>query len=110
MLCLVLSFLCGTSVRGAQPDKEIDRLAKAYRAERTNLSGELLCLDAIDAGVSRRSFCAVGDAIFARLRQEVATCGAGLHAGFVDFHPLRRRRPADARFKLPTSAGILRQV
>jgi hypothetical protein len=90
ILCLVLSFLCGTSVRGAQPDKEIDRLANAYRAARTEFERRAVCLDAIDAGViAEGRSVAVVDAIFGTTyARKLPRVGAGLEAGFVDFHPL----------------------
>ena len=107
MLCLVLSFLCGTSVRGAQPDKEIDRLAKAYRAARTEFERRAVCLDAIDAGViAEGRSVAVVDAIFGTNDAGKLPRGSELEAGVVDFH-LSRRRPA-TRLLPPTSAGILR--
>src|ERR1700747_2837990 len=61
ILCLVLSFLSGTTVRAAQ----VDRFAKAYRAARTEIERRAVCLEAIDAGVIAvgRSV-AVVDAIF----------------------------------------------
>lgn len=89
-LCLVLSFLHGTSVSGAQPDKEIDRLAEAYRAARTEFGRRAVCLEGIDAGVI-----AVGrpvdvvDAIFgtsyAKKRRPPLH---ELETGTVEFHPL----------------------
>jgi len=52
MLCLVLIFLNGTSARGTQPhDKEIERLAKAYRGAQTEFERRAVCIEAIDAGV-----------------------------------------------------------
>jgi hypothetical protein len=88
ILCLVLSFLCGTSVRGAQPDKEIDRLAKAYRAARTEFERRAVCLDAIDAGViADRSSVAVVDAIFGTTYARKLPHGRELETGIVDFHP-----------------------
>jgi hypothetical protein len=90
ILCLVLSFLHGTSVRGQQPDKEIDRLAKAYRAASTEFERRAVCLEAIDAGVIAvgRSL-AVVDAIFgtsyAKKRRPPRH---ELETGVVDFHPL----------------------
>src|SRR5215470_9769597 len=51
ILCLVLGFLDGASLTQAQPDKEIDRLAKAYRAAKTEFEQRTVCLDAIDTGV-----------------------------------------------------------
>jgi hypothetical protein len=89
-LCLVLSFLCGTSAMGAQPDKEIDRLAKAYRAARTEFERRAVCLDAIDGGViaEGRSVTVV-DAIFGTTyATKLPRVGAGLDAGVVRFHPL----------------------
>jgi hypothetical protein len=89
ILCLVLSFLCGTSVRGAQPDKEIDRLASAYRAARTEFERRAICLDAIDAGVVARGHSvAVVDAIFGTTYVKKLPRGSELETGVVDFHPL----------------------
>jgi hypothetical protein len=65
ILSLVLSFLYGTGVSGAQPDKEVDRLGGAYQAARTGLERRGVCLDTIDAGVIARDRpVAVVDAIF----------------------------------------------
>jgi hypothetical protein len=90
MLCLVLSFLCGTSLTGAQPDKEIDRLAKAYRAARTEFERRTVCREAIDAGViAEGRSVAVVDAIFGTAyAKKLPRVGTGLDAGVVRFHPL----------------------
>jgi hypothetical protein len=89
ILCLALSFLCGTSVRGAQPDKEIDRLAKAYRTAQTEFGRRAVCLEAIDGGViARGRSVTVVDAIFGTTYARKLPRGSELEAGFVDFHPL----------------------
>jgi len=90
ILCLVLSLLYGTSVTGAQPDKEIDRLARAYRAAQTELERRAVCLDAIDAGVvARGRSVAVVDAVFGTTyARKLPPAGGGLEVGVVDFHPL----------------------
>lgn len=86
--CLVLSFLYGTGMRGAQPDKGIDRLAKAYRAARTEFERRAVCLDAIDAGViARDRSVAVVDAIFGTTYAKKLPRGIELEKGVVDFHP-----------------------
>ena len=88
ILCIVLGFLCDTSVKGAQPDKEIDRLAKAYRAARTESERRAICLDVIDAGVIARGHSvAVVDAIFGTNYAGKLPPGSELAAGVVDFHP-----------------------
>lgn len=90
-LCLVLSFLAGTCATGAQKNKEqeIDRLAKAYRAARTEFERRAVCLDAIDAGViGRGRRVAVVDAIFSTNYARELPSGSELEAGVVDFHPL----------------------
>jgi len=89
ILCLVLGFLYGTSLTQAQPDKEIDRLAKAYRAAKTEFERRAVCLDAIDTGViaDGRSV-AVVDAIFGTTYAKKLPPGRELAWGFVDFHPL----------------------
>lgn len=95
ILCLVLGFLYGTSVRAAQPDKEIDRLAKAYRAARTEFERRAVCLDAIDTGViARDRSVAVVDAIFGTTYARKLPRGRELETGVVDFHPLPP--PSDA--------------
>jgi hypothetical protein len=90
ILCLVLSFLCGASVRAAQPDREIDRFAKAYRAAQTEFERRAVCIEAIDAGViAVGSPVAVVDAIFGT--SYVKKRRPRLHeleTGTVDFHPL----------------------
>jgi hypothetical protein len=64
-LCLVLSLLYGKGVSGAEPDMKVDRLAKAYRAARTEFERRAVCLDAIDAGVIARGRpVVVVDAVF----------------------------------------------
>jgi hypothetical protein len=90
ILCLVLSLLHDTSVRGAQQDKEIDRLARAYRAARTELERRTVCLEAIDAGVvARGRSVKVIDAVFGTTyARKRPPAGGELEWGFVDFHPL----------------------
>ncbi len=93
ILCLVFSFLTSTCAGGAQPDKEkeIDRLAKAYRAARTEFDRRTVCLDAIDAGVIARGRpVAVVDAIFGTDYVSKLPTGSELETGVVDFHPLTR--------------------
>ena len=51
ILFLVLSFLSGASAGGPQQEKEIERLAKTYRAAQTEFERRAVCLDAIDAGI-----------------------------------------------------------
>jgi hypothetical protein len=89
ILCLVLSLLCCTSGRAAQPDKEIDRLARAYRAARTEFERRAVCLDVIDAGVvARDRSVAVVDAVFGTTyARKLPPEGGGLETGVVDFHP-----------------------
>ncbi len=90
ILCLALGFLYGTSVRGDQPDQEISRLAKAYRAAQTELDRRAVCLDAIDSGVvARGRSVAVIDAIFGTTYAgKLPSSGGGLEVGVVDFHPI----------------------
>jgi hypothetical protein len=89
ILCIVLSFLYGTSMRGAQADKEVDRLAKAYRAARTEFERRAVCLQAIDEGVvTRGRSVAVVDAVFGTTyAKKLPPAGGGLETGVVDFHP-----------------------
>jgi hypothetical protein len=79
-----------SSVRGTQPDKEIERLAKAYRAARTEFERRAVCLDAIDAGVVARGHSvAVIDTVFGTTwARKVPPAGAELEWGVVKFHPL----------------------
>jgi hypothetical protein len=90
ILCLALSLLYGTSVRGSQPDKQIDRLARAYRAARTEFERRAVCLDAIDAGVvARGRSVAVVDAVFGTTwARKLPPAGGELEWGVVEFHPL----------------------
>jgi len=90
ILCVVLSLVYGKSVSGAQPDKEIDRLAKAYRAARTEFERRAVCLDAIDTGVvARGRSVAVVDAIFGTTwARKLPPAGGELEWGVVEFHPL----------------------
>ena len=87
MLCLVLGLLYGSSVRAAQLDKEIERLAKAYRAARTEFDRRAVCLDAIDKGViaDLRPVADV-DAIFGTTYAKKLPHGSELETGVVDFH------------------------
>jgi hypothetical protein len=88
ILCLVLGFLDGTRVMGAQPDKEIARLAKAYRAARTEFQRRSVCLDAIDSGVvARDRSVAVIDAVFGTTYGRKLPSGNELETGVVHFHP-----------------------
>lgn len=88
ILCLVLGFLHVASVRAAQPDKEIDRLAKAYRAAQTEFERRAVCLDAIDKGViADLRPVAVVDAIFGTAYASKLPRGNELGTGVVDFHP-----------------------
>jgi len=100
----------GTCARGQQPDKEIDRLAKAYHAARTEFERRAVCLEAIDTGVI-----AVGRPLAVSMQSSArATSRSG---GLRSTNWKRalwssilcRRRPA-MTFKLPTSAGILASV
>jgi len=89
ILCLVLSFLYGTNVMGAQPDKQVDRLAAAYRGARTEFERRAVCIDAIDAGiVARGRSVAVVDAVFGTTyARKLPIKGSGLEWGVIDFHP-----------------------
>ncbi len=95
ILCLVLSML---QTRGAQPDQEVDRLAKAYRAARTESERRAVCLDAIDAGVvARGRSVAVVDAVFGtNYARKLPPAGGGLEVGVVEFLP----------FPLPPSDAV----
>jgi hypothetical protein len=89
ILCFVLILLHGTSVSGTWPDKEVERLARAYRAARTEFERRGVCLDAIDAGVvARGRSVAVVDAVFGTTyARKLPPEGGGLEKGVVDFHP-----------------------
>lgn len=88
ILCLVLGLICGASVRAAQPEKEIDRLAKAYRAARTENERRSVCLAAIDAGViAQGRSVAVVDALFGTSYARKLPPSRKLETGFVAFHP-----------------------
>ena len=88
ILCVVLSLPYGANVRGAQPDKEIDRLARSYRAARTEFERRAVCLDAIDAGVVARGRpVAVIDAVFGTTYARKLPPAGGLETGVVHFHP-----------------------
>ena|ERR1700675_2698994 len=88
ILCLVLGFMHSTSMSGAQPDKEINRLAKAYRAARTEFERRAVCLDAIDTGVvARDRSVAVVDAVFGTTYAGKLPRGSELETGVVHFHP-----------------------
>jgi hypothetical protein len=98
MLCLALSLVCGNNVTGsAQPDEQIGRLAKAYRAARTESERRAVCLDAIDAGiVARGRSVAVVDAVFGTAyAKKLPPAGGGHEFGIVEFHPLPAP-PSDA--------------
>jgi hypothetical protein len=97
ILCFVLSLLHGTSARGSGPDKEIDRLASAWRAARTEFERRAVCLDAIDAGVvARDRSVTVIDAVFGTTyASKLPPAGGGLEKGVVDFHP-SQPSPSDA--------------
>jgi hypothetical protein len=90
--CLVLSVLYGASVGGSQPDLEVGRLAKAYRAARTESERRGVCLAAIDAGViARDRSVAVVDAVFGTTYAAKRMPRAGtLEVGVVDFRPSPR--------------------
>jgi hypothetical protein len=89
-LCFVLIFLNGTSAQRTQPDdKEIDRLAKAYRAAHTEFERRAVCIEAIDAGVIAVGRpVAVVDAIFGTTYAKRLPPPRDLEMGVVDFHPL----------------------
>lgn len=92
MGCLTLALLYGTSVMAAQPDREVDRFAKAYRAARTDSERRAVCLEAIDAGVVARDHSVADvDAIFGTTyATKLPRKGSGLEVGVVDFHPTPR--------------------
>lgn len=90
ILCLPLSLLYVTGVNGAQPDKEVDRLAKAYRAAQTELERRTVCLEVIDAGVvAQGRSVTVIDAIFGTTYAKKLPHGSDLETGVVDFYPPR---------------------
>jgi hypothetical protein len=84
-----------TSVGQAQPDKEIDRLAKAYRAAQTESERRAVCLEAIDKGVvARGRSVAIVDAIFGTDYAKQLPHAKELHPGIVYFYktdPLSNR-------------------
>jgi hypothetical protein len=84
-------------MRGAEQGMEIDRLAKAYRAARTEFERRAVCLDAIDAGVvARGRSVAVVDAVFGTTyARHLPPVGGELEWGIVDFH-LLPPPPSDA--------------
>jgi len=90
-LCFVLIFLNGTSAQRPKPDdKEIDRLAKAYRAAHTEFERRAVCIEAIDTGVIAVGRpVAVVDAIFdtSYVKQRRPPLHE-LENGIVEFHPL----------------------
>jgi len=90
VVCLALSLVYGNGVSGAQPDKETGRLAKAYRAARSEFERRAVCFDAIDAGViARGRSVAVVDAVFGTTyATKLPPAGRGLETGLVEFHPL----------------------
>lgn len=96
IVCLVLGFLLSTSVRGTQSDKKIDRLAKAYRAARTEFERRAVCLDAIDSGVIADDRpVAVVDAIFGTNYAKGLPREKELETGMVEFHPLPPQPPSE---------------
>ena len=87
ILCVALS-VCGAISWAAQPEKEIDRLAKAYNAASTELERRAVCLDAIDNGViARGRSIAVVDAVFGTSFARKLPRAGELETGVVDFHP-----------------------
>jgi hypothetical protein len=84
----VLSFLNGTSARGTQPnDKEIDQLAKAYRAAHTEFERRAVCIEAIDARVIAVGRpVAVVDAIFGTTYAKKLPPPRQRETGVVDFY------------------------
>jgi hypothetical protein len=67
--------------------KEIDRLAKTYRAAPTEVKRRAVCLDAIDGGViARGRSVAVVDAIFGTTYTRKLPRRSQLETGVVDFH------------------------
>jgi hypothetical protein len=90
ILCLAVSLLYGKRVTGSQPDKQVDRLANAYRAARTEFERRAVCLDAIDAGVvARDRSVAVVDAVFGTSwSKKLPLAGGELEWGVVEFHPV----------------------
>ena len=88
VLCVVLGVVYGGNANGAQTDKEVDRLARAYRSARTEFDRRAVCLDAIDAGVVARGRpVAVVDAIFGTKYARELPPGSELESGVVDFRP-----------------------
>jgi hypothetical protein len=88
VLCLVLSMALGESIRGAEPDTHIDRLARAYRAARTDSERRAVCLEAIDAGViARGRSVAVVDAVFGTTYARKLPPSHELDWGVVHFRP-----------------------
>lgn len=98
ILCLLSGFLHGTGASGAHPDKqkEIERLAKAYRTARTDFERRAVCLEAIDVGaIARGRPVADVDAIFGtNYSRKLPPVGGELEHGVVDFHP-QLRSPRD---------------
>lgn len=93
MVCSVLALLVvSTSAWGTVPgnkaENEIERLARAYRAARTEGERRAVCLDAIDEGVVARDRpVADVDAIFGTSYAGRLPRGGGLETGVVNFHP-----------------------
>jgi hypothetical protein len=88
ILCLLVSVLHGAQLGRAQPDKDIDRLAKAYREAHTEIERRAVCLHAIDAGVvARGRSVAVLDAIFGTTYASKLRRGIELEKGVVNFRP-----------------------
>ena len=78
----------------AQQDKEVDRLAKAYRAARTEFERRTVCLDAIDSGlIGDLRPVAVVDAIFGTTYAGKLPLGKEFEDGRCGFPPSTRRRP-----------------
>src|ERR1700740_3070851 len=80
--CLLLILLHGTGVTGAQPDKQIDRLAAAYRTARTEFERRAVFHEAIDAGVvARGRSVVVVDAVFGTTYARKLPRGSELETG-----------------------------
>jgi hypothetical protein len=92
----------------AQPAKDVDRLASAYRAARTEFERRAVCLDAIDTGVvARRRSVAVVDVVFGTTDARKLPPAAGdLRQAF--WSSILCHRGDATRSHPRTSAGILR--
>jgi hypothetical protein len=89
IFCLSLSLLYGEAMSAAQIQKDIDRLATAYRAAKTEFDRRAVCLEAIDAGVvARDRSVSVIDAVFGTSYSRKLPPAGGLETGIVEFHPL----------------------